>query len=317
MTIQLGELKGYQCRLVWPHEERDFSPWLGENLGLLGEALGMDLELSGLEVPTGAYRCDLLARDLASDRVVVIENQFGSTNPEHLGKILTYAAGLEAEAIVWLAEEIREEHRQTLEWLNRHTDETIRLFAVKLELLQIDDSAPAVNFRVVVFPNAWQRAVREAAAGRTTARGEAYRTFFQALLDELREQHRFTNARIAQPHSWYAFASGVSGVQHSVSFTQGARVRTEIYIDLGDLEANKALFDRLRMRAEELETALGETLTWERLDEKRASRIAAYREGSIEASAQELSDIHSWAIAMLLKFRDVFVPVVREEVQSG
>jgi hypothetical protein len=94
-------------------------------------------------------------------------------------------------------------------------------------------------------------------------------------------------------------------------------VRTEIYIDFGDAATNKTLFDRLHTRSEELETALGETLTWERLDERRASRIAAYREGSIEASAEELNDIHAWAIEMLLKFRDVFVPIVREEVRSG
>src|SRR6266516_63151 len=208
---------------------------MAQNLTRLGETLGMDLELTSREAAVGDFCCDLLARDLATHRIVIIENQFGATNHAHLGKILTYAAGLEAEAVVWVAEKIREEHRQTLEWLNRHTDAAIRFFGVTVEILQIDTSPPAVNFKPVVFPNEWQRAARESVEG-TSARGEAYRQYFQILLDELREKHRFTNARVGLPQSWYTFRSGVPGVDYGTSFALGGRARAEIYIDFGDAE---------------------------------------------------------------------------------
>src|SRR5580704_11714113 len=205
--ITLGELKRIKPKEVWPDEARNFTPWLAENLSRLGEVLGMDLELTVREAPIGDFSCDLLVRDLGTGRIVIIENQFGSTDHDHLGKTLTYAAGLEAEAVIWIAEKIREEHRQALEWLNRHTDTEVRFFAVTVELLQIDTSRPAVDFKPVVFPNEWQRGTRDSAE-RPSPRGEAYRLYFQSLIDELREKHHFTNARVGQPQNWYTFSSG-------------------------------------------------------------------------------------------------------------
>ncbi len=309
--IPLSDLKHLNLRGIWSDEARDFTPWLGENLGRLGEALGMELELTTREAPVGDFSCDLLARDLGNGRIAIIENQFGATNHDHLGKILTYAAGLEAEAVIWVAEKIREEHRQTLEWLNRHTDKAIRFFGVTVEVLQIETSPPAVNFRPVVFPNEWQRATRESAEG-SSPRGERYRQYFQALLDQLREKHHFTSARVGLPQNWYTFRSGVSGVDYGTSFAQGGRVRTEVYIDFGDADANKALFDRLHEQREILEKEFGEPLSWERLDERRASRIAVYCAGSVDASNEELLRLQGWAIDRLLRFRVVFGPRIRE-----
>ncbi|MGA2150380.1 MAG: DUF4268 domain-containing protein, partial [Bryobacteraceae bacterium] len=313
-VITLGELKRVDPRSVWTDEARDFTPWLSENLGRLGEALSMELELKTREAPVGDFSCDLLARDLGTGRIVIIENQFGSTNHDHLGKIITYAAGLDAEAVVWIAEKIRDEHRQALEWLNRHSD-AVRYFGVMIEVMQIDTSPPAVNLKLVVFPNEWQRDVRESAEG-TSTRAEAYRRYFQSLLDELREKHRFTNARVGQPQNWYTFRSGIPGVDYGTSFAQGGRVRAEIYIDFGDAEANKAYFDRLYSHKEALESAFGESLTWERLDERRASRVAIYCPGFIDAGPEELNRIRAWAIDRLLKFRTVFGAKIRELSQG-
>src|SRR5438477_13077282 len=89
------------------------------------------------------------------------ENQFGPTNHDHLGKLLTYAAGIDATAVVWVAEEIRKEHREAMEWLNRRTDAATHFFAVVVEVIQIDDSRLAYRFKPVVFPNDWQRTVRD------------------------------------------------------------------------------------------------------------------------------------------------------------
>ena len=315
MTVKLGELRYVTPRQVWPDEARDFTPWIASNIGHLSDALGMELELTAQEASVGDFSCDVLARDMNTNHIVIIENQFGSTNHDHLGKLITYAAGLEATGVVWIAEKIREEHRQAVEWLNRHTDSDLRFFIIIVEALQIDDSPIAVNFKPVVFPNEWQRAAKESADG-TTPKGEAYRRFFTALIDELREHHRFTNARAGQPQNWYSFRSGITGVDLAVSFGGRGKVRVEAYIDLRDEGENKSLFDELQRRRESIENAIGETLSWERLDEKRASRIATYHAGDVTGTPDDLAEIRTWAIDRLLLFRKVFTPILKEILGS-
>ncbi len=282
-----GEIKSVDIRELWPNEARDFTPWLVENIDRLSNALGMDLEVTAREADVGNFSLDLLAKDLGSGRPVVIENQFGATNHDHLGKVITYAAGVDATAVIWLTESVRDEHRQALEWLNRRTDTEVHFFAV---------------------------VVRETAERQISPRGEAYRRYFQILIDALREQHRFTGARVAQPQSWYLFPSGVQGVNYGTSFALGGRVRTELYIDQGDAETNKALFDSLLAQKEDIEQEFREPLEWERLDERRASRIAVYREGHIEQSDEKLADIRGWTTDRLLQLKRVLGPrLVRAE----
>lgn len=314
MKQRLGTLRRISPRQVWATEAQDFTPWLAENLAKLSEAIGIELELLQTEASVGDFSLDILAKDLSTSRTVVIENQFGQTDHDHFGKLLTYASGVGAAALVWIAEEVREEHRQALEWLNERTDEETSVFALELQVLQIDDSPPAFNLKPVVLPNKWQKATRTASRGAPSSRGQAYLEYFDHLLHELREKHKFTKAKVAFPQNWYSFTSGVRGVSYGTSFAQGGRIRAEVYIDGEDQSANKKVFDNLYIQREELERRFGAPLTWERLDERRASRIAVYRPGSIVADDAALSEIRSWSIAQLLKFRDTFGPLLRKEL---
>jgi hypothetical protein len=203
---------------------------------------------------------------------------------------------------------MRDEHRQALEWLNQRTNEDTHFFGVIIEVFQIDNSKPAFNFKPVVFPNEWQKGGRTAIAKAPSPRGEAYRQFFQALIDDLREHHKFTTARVGQPQNWYAFASGVSGVPYGASFAQGGRVRVDAYIDLGDAGLNKALFDKLLLERAAIEAAFGEALEWERLDARRACRIASYFPGSIHAPLEQLEAIRAGVIDRLLRLKKAIGP---------
>ena len=262
---EFGKLTFKSPREIWPSESRDFTPWLADNIGLLGESLGMELELVEREVGVGSFSVDLLAKDLGTRRNVVIENQFGSTDHDHMGKLLTYGAGLDASTIIWVAETIRDEHRLTLEWLNQHTDDDIQFFGITVEIFQIDDSKPAFSFKLVVFPNEWQRDTSPSSIAKLTPREEAYKNFFQVVIDELRQKHHFTGAKVGQPQSWYSFSSGCSGITYALSFAMGDKVRVELYIDVGDQDKNKELFDHLFRKKESIESEIGQELSWERL----------------------------------------------------
>ncbi len=317
MTIEngLANIERVDLREIWPNEAADFTPWLAENLSDLGSVIGLDLELQEQEAPVGGYALDILARDVGSGGEVVIENQLGTTDHSHLGQLLTYAAGFDARVAVWIAREFKSEHREALDMLNRRTGEDTQFFGVEIELWKIGDSRPAPNFRLVAFPNEWRkRTVRTTGAtGNVSPRRERYRQFFQRLMDTLREEHSFTNARSAQPQSWYFFSAGhAQRVQWGVSFAQGGRARVEVYIDNTDGDWNKRLYDRLHEQRRSVESELGDPLDWERLDDRRASRVAVYRDGSIDDSDDTLEEIHEWMVERLLKFREVFRPRLDE-----
>lgn len=312
---EFATLEKVDLREGWPKEAADFTPWLAENLSRLGDALGMELELRSREAAVGAFSLDLLAHDLTQDRAVVIENQLETTNHDHLGKLLTYAAGFDASVVIWVARTIRDEHRQALDWLNQRTGESTEFFGIAVELLKIDDSRLAPNFKLIAFPNEWQKANNPPSRGPAVAsekRGEAYRTYFQGLFDELHERHNFTGPRKAQSRSFCGFSTGFPGITYGTSFAAGSRVRLGLYIDQGDKELNKALYDGLENSKNHIEAEFGETFEWERLDNRRASQIAIYRPGSIDNDLGVLEEIKEWAIERLLRLKEVFPPKLDE-----
>lgn len=314
--MQFGKIIKLNPKEIWPKEAKDFTPWLAKNIGALGEALGMELELKDMEAAVGDFSLDLLAKDLGSGDPVIIENQLTQTDHDHLGKLLTYASGFNASTVVWIAEVIRDEHRQALDWLNQRTDEDTQFFGVVIEVFKIEDSKPAYSFKPVVAPSEWQKSGKRQAKA-VSAKGEMYRNYFQGLIDELRENQRFTNAKIAQPQNWYSFSSGISGISYAAVFVQGDKVRTELYIDVGDRDKNKLLFDWLYHQKEEICSKLGIELEWERLDDKKASRIAIYRDGTIQSNEENLIQIKAWHIEHLINFKKIFNPLLKKGMKAN
>lgn len=312
-----GELKRVPLREMWPNEASDFSPWLAANISELGLAIGLELELVEEEASVGSFSLDLLAKDLGTGETVVIENQLTQTDHDHLGKLLTYAAGFSASVVIWISEAIREEHRQALDWLNQRTDSDTLFFGVVVEVIKIDESNPAFNFKIVASPNDWQKSKSsKGIRASTSPKGEKYRAYFQVLIDELREKHHFTGAKVARPQHWYGFSSGISCIAYGANFTQGKKARTDVYIDFRDREKNKRVFDLLQNEAAQIEKELGVEVSWERLDDKRPSRIALYTNGTIEDSEDELEALRGWHIANLLNLKKHLGPRLKKAVES-
>jgi hypothetical protein len=313
MNDALGKLLRVDPRSIWKHEAHDFTPWLVENIDLLGEVLGMELEVTEREADVGDFSVDIFARDLGRDRLVVIENQLEATDHSHLGQLITYAAGVEASVVIWISREFREEHRQALDWLNRGDGATTEYFGVVVELLKVDESKPAVSLRLIASPNDWsRRSKRGPGIDEISGKRSSYQEFFQALIDQLREKHRFTNAKAGQPQNWYSFSSGTKGFTYAMSFAQSGELRAEIYIDRFDRAKNEAAFDALAAHKGAIETEFGEQLRWERLENRRACRIACYATGAIDDSAEQLEQHRKWAVEHLLKFKQVFGPRVAD-----
>lgn len=302
--MELGHIQTVALKDLWPGESTHFTPWIAENLNILSEKLGMDLELESTEVSAGDFSADIVARNLATNKLVVIENQYGGTDHKHLGQLITYASVLGAGAVVWIAESIRAEHKSAMDFLNQNLKETLGFYGIEASAIRIDESRPAFVLTVISMPS---EAVNPPPVPDPSETKERYRTYFQSLIDELRETHKFTNARTGQPQNWYTFASEKSKVYtYGNSFAKGGRVRVEVYLDTGDKARNEQIFDCLLERKQQIEAALCFELNWERLDSRRACRIAVYRDGEIDTDSETLADIRNWAIQNLLKLKAVF-----------
>ena len=135
-----------------------------KNIAILGEELKIDLEVIEMEKSVGPFRADILCKDTGTDKYVIIENQFGKTDHTHLGQIMTYASGLDAFTVIWIAENFTEEHRAALDWLNNITDENIEFFGIEIELFKIGESSPAPMFNMVSKPNTWSKSIKKSSS---------------------------------------------------------------------------------------------------------------------------------------------------------
>ncbi|MFP5422996.1 MAG: DUF4268 domain-containing protein [Gammaproteobacteria bacterium] len=303
--MEFGKIVEVPLRDVWAGEATHFTPWLAANLERVSTALGLELELESTEVNAGDFSADIVAKDVATNRRVIIENQYGGTDHRHFGQILTYSSVLNANVVIWIAEKIRPEHKAAMDFLNLNLKESLQIFAVEANIIRIDDSKPAFGLKVVCMPTE-AASVSASATADATETQEKYRVYYQALLDELRNVYKFTNARAAQPQNWYTFSSDNSKFyRYSTAFAQGGRVRVETYIDSGDKGRNEAIFDFLYAQKDAINVAYGRELDWDKLPTKRACRIAAYRDGDIDADSEELVEIRRWVVENLLRMRQV------------
>ncbi|QRI75046.1 MULTISPECIES: DUF4268 domain-containing protein [Rhodococcus] len=304
-------------RSVWLSEAGDFTPWLAENIDVLADELGMTLTVVTTEVAVGEFWLDIRAED-ENGRIVVIENQLGRTDHGHLGQSLVYAAGLDAAAVVWVATRFREDHRSALDWLNERTDSTVGFFGVEVSVVQIDDDGPqAPVFTVVSRPNDWQKSVKSAGGADAEAVNPLNAVRQDFLTDVLTRVHARRPAfRVParSRHNWSSFAFGPFG-NWGLAIA-GGTLRVEAYLDLKDRDLTKDLFDTFAADRAHWETRSGVgPLSWERLDDKRACRIAIYHPVDLDDDRQR-DAVRDWAVTTVLALFDALDEPLRRAADT-
>ena len=271
-TMKLGKLQEVDIRKLWNHEQYDFSEWLSksENLEQLNEVIGLTLSEVEKEVYVGAYRCDLVGVDETTGDKVIIENQLEASNHDHLGKIITYASGLDAKVVVWIVKEAREEHRSAIEWLNNNTSDKLNFFLIEIHAYQIGDSLCAPKFEIVEKPNGFIKNAKGQSGSGEYNKGQSEKIDFWTRFNEiLIERGKPFNVRKPTTDHWYDIAIGTSDAHVSLTLVNREHfVGVELYIP-----DNKELFDKLYLQKEEIDEKLGLHPDWQRLDGKKAARI--------------------------------------------
>ena len=273
--VEVASLDEVPLREVWPDEARDFTPWLAANPDQLGKELHMDLEFEGEEVPVGPFSADVVLRDANTGQRVVVENLLETTDHDHLGKLITYAAALEAHWAVLVAKAFRPEHRSALTWLNSISGEGTGFVGIEVHAVRIGDSPAAVRLDVVVEPDDFARRIR-AEGGTVSETSRRYVEWWGEFLPEFRAAHPdWSNARKPSSDNWMDFPSGRSGVRYGVKFawrptdTSNYGLSAYVHMDDGDL-----VYPKLEDQRAAIEDVCGLALEWEPNNGARSSRVA-------------------------------------------
>lgn len=303
-NIPLGRLKEVDIRELWAHEQYNFSNWLAkeENIDLLNDTVGLTLTDIDKEVYVGSYRCDLVAIDETTGVKIIIENQLGSTDHDHLGKVITYASGLDANVIIWIVKEAREEHKSAIEWLNNNMAKEISFFLLEIKAYKIGDSLPAPMFKVVEKPNDFIKSNKSTKDGDLSKAQAERLNFWTEFNRVITESGKLFNVRKATTDHWYDVAIGTSEAHISITLVnKDGSIGVELYI-----RDNKDLFDHLFEHKDEIESKLGFSMHWERLDDKKASRIKSYIPGLNFNKQGNYPELMNQIIERVVKIRDVF-----------
>lgn len=305
MNISLGKLKEVDIRTVWKHEQYDFSKWLSlpENIQELSDTIGLSLTDIETEKFVGGYRCDIICKDEITGKNVLIENQLEPSNHDHLGKIITYASGLDAAVVIWIVQEAREEHASAIEWLNKHTDDDLAFFLIEIHAFTIGDSKPAPQFRIIEQPNEFAKMVKEVSKNIDLNESQTYRLEFWNMFNTVIEERGkpFNKHKPSTDH-WYTVAIGSSKCHISIDLVNKEnRIRVSLWIP-----NNKDLFDKLLVEKENIENEANIQFDWDRLDTKKASLICTYLEGLDFEKQDNYKDLMNQIIDYVVVFKKVF-----------
>lgn len=263
------------------------------------------------EEAVGSFSADIVAEDAGNDHKIIIENQLAKTDHQHLGQILTYAAGLDALTVVWVAKQFTDEHRAALEWLNGITHANVRFFGLEIEVWKIEESRCAPQFQVVAQPNDWTKAlsVGKRELNELQQTQLAFWKGFHAYAEEHASNTSPTNPTAKQ---WMGFAIGKSGVGRRAvvrtgSSAQEPEIRAELVISRGN-QAQR--FGMLESEREDITQEFGSELLWHAPDDAKGKKIYVRREINWHDEARS-EDCYAWLVEKLDRLYKVFHERVR------
>jgi len=293
MIPHLGRIQQVPLREVWDNEATSFTPWLLENEDVLSDLLGMDITLERREESVGRFSLDLIGRNNEDGSIVIVENQLEGTDHSHLGQLLTYAGGLDAQTIIWVASEFRDEHRAALDWLNRVTGENVHFFGVVVRAVRIGDSVAAPDLSLAVEPNDFGKVVKAGNQSKwMEERGARYQEFWAQLMARLETDYPEFKTRKAPTRQYIGLPTKYTACHRGIAFGR-SNLKVELYLGASDAELNAARLESLYERKEEIEQVFGEGLTWEELEGRKAARVAFYRDASV-LNEDEWADYFQW-----------------------
>mgnify|MGYP001108781966 CR=1 FL=1 len=303
----IGRIVRVALREVWAHEALGLTTWLENNIDVINNIVALELTNAEREKAVGDFNVDLTAED-RNGNLVVIENQLGKSDHDHLGKILTYLSNIGAKVAIWIVADPRAEHVKAVSWINE--SELADFYLLKLEAIKIGDSEPAPLLTLISGPSDESRRVGETKKELSERHGIREKWWAQ-LLGKAKNRTKL-HAKISPgKNNWVGTGAGKSGLAYNYFVLQHG-TGIELYIDTGDKDENEEIFDRLYKEKSNIETIFGDDLSWQRLDTKRACRIAKYYEdGGYRDDEDEWPKLQDRLINAMISFHKAISPYLK------
>lgn len=294
-------------RKQWPKEDRDFTPWLSENLQEIGDVIGYELELEETEKAVGPYFADIVAKDINDNRRIVIENQYDKSNHDHLGKCITYSSVLNAKCVVWIAEKFCDEHKKALEWLNDNTTQELEFYGIELSLLMIDDKHATLDWSIAVAPNEIVRIGSIDNSKGVSPTGLKQQKFWQSFRNAISDYIK--HPQKADPKYWFDIPIGKAGIGISNTYnTNTNTIGCRIYINSSIADY---MLPYLEGRKEQIEKELGFNLVWNP-NPNNKDKVIWYQKVFDMDDNNEYTEAVKWLKKTTISMHRVFSKIVKE-----
>lgn len=310
----IGKIERVPLREVWKHEAYDFTQYLQDNLDVISGVIDLNLVSAEREQAAGAFSVDLVAEDDCGD-TVVIENQLERSDHDHLGKLITYLAAFGAKAAIWIVSDARPEHVAAVAWLSESSSASFYLLKAEAIRIVSDEaqSPPAPIMTLLVGPSLEAKEIGKKKI-ELAARHNERLAFWQGLLQLASERTKLHRGVKPVTENWVGVSAspGKSFINLNYVIEQ-KRARVELYIDRGYTgEDNEMIFDQLYANKEPIETSCGAQLSWERLEGKRACRIAWRLDiGGYRSTQEEWPQIQDKLVNAMIRFERAFAPYLK------
>ena len=228
---QVEKITRIGIREAFPIEPKHFTPWLTENIEVVGDAIGLELSSAEKEQSTGNFSVDIKAKTLDGE-TVVIENQYGNSDHDHLGKLITYLSSFDAKVAVWIVETPKQEHINAITWLNEG-ENNCDFYLLRVEAIRIGSSPAAPLLSLVSGPSVESKQIGK--KRKADSENDRIRLQFWADLIEVSKNiglKQFSNLTARGSDAWIGTSAGKSGLTY-VYWVNQKNFRIELRIDGG------------------------------------------------------------------------------------
>ncbi|MDD3487884.1 MAG: DUF4268 domain-containing protein [Candidatus Pacebacteria bacterium] len=306
----IGRVRKINPRQIWKHESKDFTPWLAENIDYLNDILDMDIAVQTVEGSVGPYSVDIYGEDSSGNKVI-IENQLEKSDHAHLGQILTYLVNLDANTAIWITTNPSEEHQQVVEWLNEITPDDMYFYLIQIEGITIEgQESVAPLFTIIEGPTEDRKKI--GAEKKEHAQRHAVRQqFWSQVINVMNEKNNLCQNVSPSTDSWIGIGLGISGVSLNLVVSQ-SYARSEIYINRGDKQENKKVFDYFFNLKDKIEKDVEDALIWRRMDNNVTSRIQYQLDGVNITNENDWPKMKDFLVNAAIKMHKAFKDPVQK-----